>query len=1009
MIKLGPLVTVTLVALGLALLAACGGSDDSQINSDLVSQVSSVSPGNTSFPEPSPTPKAAADGLKSALVPATTIPTLADPTPAVEATPVPGLQAQVAATPSKGQAPFEVRFTNLSVNADGFRWDFGDGATAATDSANQYAYHEYTKAGVYEVILVATTSGDPQATSMATVVVDVQPGPLHHVDVQPLAITMGVGEQHEFRVSALDRFENPIEGLTITLRSDSMVGKIDNQGRFRAGTQAGVYESAVVVEVVQGSTTKTATADITIQPGPLDKVIVSPNRVNLNIGQTHQFHADAVDIHGNSLANARLTWQVDAEAGSISQKGLLTTGTKAGTFDFGVTAAILSEEASVTIIVNPDPPAALAVRSVVVEAGETVALQALVVDQYDNQIYGALVSWTVHDINAGLIAPTGLFTAGQVARSFESALRAQVDSVGLTSTVDVTIVPGPLDRVVIAPEHVKIGKEKAQQFLGVAVDQFGNAIPGVEFVWDQVASIGETGADGWFVAGSQAGVYKQAVKGTATQGDIVRWGVAGVTIEPDRIAFISGQNENQRDIYVMNRDGSNVQRVTTGANPQAFSWSPDGKRIVSDLAFFDQRHIVAANDDGTWEILLTEAGVNTDPIWSPDGQKIAYSSTDGGYWDIYVMDVDGGNPTRITNHPARDVNPAWSPDSSKLAFASDRDGNLEIYVADLTTKRITRLTNRPGSDSHPSWSPRSGEIVFQSDQDGDYEIYRMNADGTEVVKLTSNRIDDLTPWWSPDGQRITYASGAEAKDLEIYTMSRDGDDVTRLTHNQHVDLYPRWAPRKDGVEVNLGSALILDASSLMDVEGQPLESTAGKAVVRIETRDGSGSGFIIDPAGLILSQNHLIKEVGAVTVYLNDGTSYVGSVVGRDLLRDLAVIRIEAGGLPWLKLGDVTLAPVGSKIWMAGYPAAGAELLLTQGLISAFQFDPGRNIRWVQTEGPVATWNSGGPLLDSHGQVIGLVNSKSFDVSIRGAGFAISANTIGLYLERLKAGEVITK
>jgi len=1008
MIKLRPLVTVTFVALGLALLAACGGSDDLQTTSDPVPQVPQISQGSTSSPETGATLTTEAGSSTPAQAPAPTSTSLVDPTPATEATPAPGLRAQVAATPSKGKAPFEVRFTNLSVNADGFRWDFGDGANAATSSANEYAYHEYTKAGVYEVILVATTSGDPRATSMATVVVDVLPGPLHHVDVQPSAITLEVGEQHDFRVSALDRFENPISGLSVTLRSDSTVGKIDNQGQFQAGTEAGVYESAIVAEVVQESTTKTATADITIEPGPLDKVVLSPNRVNVNIGQTQQFHADAVDIHGNFLANARLTWQVDSETGSISQEGLLTAGTKAGTFDSGVTAAILSETASVTIIVNPDPPTALTVRPVVVEAGETVALKALVVDQYDNQIYGAQVGWTVQDPNAGSIAPSGLFTAGQVVRTFGNALRALVDSVGLTSTVDVTIVPGPLDRVVIAPEHAMIGKEKAQRFLGVAVDQFGNPIPGVDIVWNQVANIGKIGADGVFVAGGQAGIYNQAVKATATQGDIVRWGVAGVTIEPDRIAFISDRNENQRDIYVMNRDGSNVQRVTTGANSQAFSWAPDGKRIVSDLAFFDQRHIVAANDDGTWDILLTEAGVNSDPVWSPDGKKIAYSSTDGGNWDIYVMDVDGGNPTRITNHPAQDVNAAWSPDSSKLAFASDRDGNLEIYVSDLITKTITRLTHRPGSDSHPSWSPRSGEIVFQSDQDGDSEIYRMNEFGAEVIKLTSNRIDDLTPWWSPDGQWIIYASGAEAKDLEIYTMSRDGDEVTRLTHNQHVDLYPRWAPRKGGVEVSLSLVVIRDASSLVDVEGQPLESIAGSAVVRIETKDGAGSGFIIDPAGLILSHNHLIKEVEAVTVYLNDGTAYVGTVVGRDLLRDLAVIRIEAVGLPWLKLGDINRVPVGSKIWMAGYPAAGADLVLTPGLISAFQFDPGRNIRWVQTEGPVATWNSGGPLLDAHGDVIGLVNFKSFDVNIRDAGFAISANTIGLYVERLKAGAVIT-
>ena len=1017
------MVTLTLVALGLALLAACGGSDD-PTTSEVVSRVlqdsqapqvsqsthgPQVSQSSRFSPDPGATTTEESGGSSPAQVPAPTTQSPVDPTPVDVATPEPGLQARVAATPSKGQAPLEVRFTNLSENADGFRWDFGNGATAETSSANQYANHEYTKAGVYKVVLAATASGDPTAMSMATVVVDVQPGPLHHVDVQPPAITLGVGEQHDFQVTAFDRFENPIGGLTITLRSDSIVGKIDNQGKFQAGTEAGVYESAVVVEVVQGSATKTATADITIEPGPLDKVIISPNGVNLSIGQNQQFSAAAVDIHGNFLANARLTWKVDSEAGSISQEGLLTTGTTAGTFDPGVTAAILLEAASVTVIVNPDPPAAITVLPVVVEAGETVALKALVVDQYDNQIYGALVGWTVEDPNAGSIAPTGLFTAGQVARTFENALRAQVNSVGLTTIVDVTIVPGPLERVFIAPEHVKIGKEKAQRYLSVAVDQFGNPIPGVEFVWDLVASIGDISADGVFVAGGQPGIYNQAIKATATQGDIVRWGVAGVTIEPDRIAFISSRNENQRDIYVMNRDGSNVQRVTTGANPQAFSWSPDGKRIVSDLAFFEQRHLVAANDDGTWEILLTEAGVNSDPSWSPDGQKIAYSSTDRGNWDIHVMDVDGGNPRRITNHPARDVNAAWSSDSSKLAFASDRDGNLEIYIADITTKIITRLTDRMGSDSHPSWSSSGGEIVFQSDQDGDTEIYRMNEDGAEVVKLTSNRIDDLAPWWSADGQWIIYASGAEVKDLEIYTMSRDGDEVTRLTHNQYVDLYPRWAPRKDGAEVSLGSAVILDASSLGDVVGQPLESVAGKAVVRIETKDGAGSGFIIEPSGLILSQNHLIPESGAVTVYLNDGTAYLGSVVGRDLLRDLAVIRIQAGGLPWLKLGDVTRAPVGSKIWMAGYPAAGAGLVLTPGFISAYQFDPGRNIRWVQTEGPVATWNSGGPLLDPRGEVIGVVNAKSFDVNVRGAGFAISANTIGLYLQRLKAGEVITR
>src|SRR5207247_2169605 len=91
--------------------------------------------------------------------------------------------------------------------------------------------------------------------------------------------------------------------------------------------------------------------------------------------------------------------------------------------------------------------------------------------------------------------------------------------------------------------------------------------------------------------------------------------------------------------------------------------------------------------------------------------------------------------------------------NGKIVFVSDRDGgNLEIYVMNADGSNQTRLTNNPAVDREPAWSPDGTQIVFWSNRDGDREIYKMNADGSSQTRLTYNSASDRSPSWTSDGK-----------------------------------------------------------------------------------------------------------------------------------------------------------------------------------------------------------------------------------------------------------------
>jgi len=184
-------------------------------------------------------------------------------------------------------------------------------------------------------------------------------------------------------------------------------------------------------------------------------------------------------------------------------------------------------------------------------------------------------------------------------------------------------------------------------------------------------------------------------------------------------------------------------------------------------------------------------------------RQLAAVAGDGQDAEIYLINSNGIGSTRLTSNATVDDDPAWSPDGSRIAFSSGRDGNREIYLMNADGSNSVRLTNSPGADSRPAWSPNGNQIAFVSDRDGNAEIYRMTADGTHSVRLTEAAGDDLDPAWSPDGSQIAFTS-ARTGSAHIYLMNADGTGQVQISRPEACcrlsqELEPAWSP--DGTRI----------------------------------------------------------------------------------------------------------------------------------------------------------------------------------------------------------------
>jgi len=773
--------------------------------------------------------------------------------------------------------------------------------------------------------------------------------------------------------------------------------------------------------VVSNATTDT----VTTKPNSLEHIFLEPAEICIKAGMQQQIVAKAIDQYNNIISNATFHYASSSNAGSIDNEGIFTAGTQAGIFKNGISVTASfgqqSLEAIIPVTINPGKAETLSINPITIAAGESLQLEPILTDKYGNPLKEFDSSFYISDFFTGTVTPTGFFTASGIAGTYESTLNVRIvlDDIIYEASPSVNIIPGPLDRVVIAPKSINLGTGISQRFVAVGADYYGNRIPDLSFQWSCLQG-GNIDNQGLFTAGNSPGSFINSIKVETTQYDIVCSSTASVIVEQDKFAFIS-KNNNSYGIYTINIDGTSETKIASLYDTDKdyrFSVSSDGNYIVYGIG----GDIISMNIDGTWKTIILSA-TNSESYYNPsisrDGTKIAFEAH-GWFYDLFetceicIMNIDGSD---VVNLGISGHEPSWSPDGSRIAYTnlvmSQTTGSTtaEIYVMDSDGSNNKCLTDYPEADILPSWSPDGRTIAYQSWSVSRWVICTLNLDGLNVTNYYQHW-EGQYPSWSPNGTDIIYgACGYYSTDNWCYGINslwyHTDNRVLPANVLTKSCLFPVLLPKIQGVNITEADVVVPGASTstgIMTVSKLLIEYSG--AVVRIETEYGSGSGFLITSDGLIITNNHVISDAKEIIVYLNDGTSYLGFLINRDIVHDLAVISITGNYFPYLNFGDVGRMNIGQSVVALGYPLDFQNINVTSGVISSsFEYDQFRNITWVQTDCALNPGNSGGPLLNLQGQVVGIVTIKLSGELIDRIGYAISANTINSYLPQLLGNE----
>jgi TolB protein len=267
-----------------------------------------------------------------------------------------------------------------------------------------------------------------------------------------------------------------------------------------------------------------------------------------------------------------------------------------------------------------------------------------------------------------------------------------------------------------------------------------------------------------------------------------------------RVVFVAEtgpKDDRRKRLAIMDYDGANVQYLTDSASiVLAPRFSPNGDRVIYtswDTGF----PRIQAIDVGTVSrqtLPVQDGEMAFSPRFSSDGRSVIYSLSSGGNTDIWRTDLPTGQHLRLTSAPSIETAPSLSPDGTRMVFESDRSGGQQLYIMPVGGGEPQRISFGEGRYGSPVWSPRGDMIAFTKQHAGRFHIGVMRTDGSEERLLTASFLDE-SPTWSPNGRVLMFTRETQGADgaPAIFSVDVSGRNLRRVpTPGAASD--PSWGP-----------------------------------------------------------------------------------------------------------------------------------------------------------------------------------------------------------------------
>ncbi len=316
--------------------------------------------------------------------------------------------------------------------------------------------------------------------------------------------------------------------------------------------------------------------------------------------------------------------------------------------------------------------------------------------------------------------------------------------------------------------------------------------------------------------------------------------------QSQKIAFMSNRS-GFWDIYNMNIDGSNVQKITRDdmKSPFAFSVSPDGQKIayISDKTGNSDLWIMNLITKEVTQITDTPLGDEGSPSWSADSQRVAFhSNSSGKLYKILQVNypfIKGQNSiqTLISDVANSSLHPSFSPDGNKIlySFIDTTAGTTVLHIYDYLTKKDSPATTNKEQPINGSWSPDSNKIIYWTGNNG---IFQVNVNLTGRIAIGTLKDIKGTPFFSPDGKKIAIARGyGFSEDYNVWIMDNDGRNPQKISNDGGISL--NWYKVS-----NSSSSPVITPSNPVYPTSSPTSNTSGS---------GSTGNPYVDPNDPLLN------------------------------------------------------------------------------------------------------------------------------------------------------------